>query len=273
MSSNTALNAAGSPPQSGPFQLLRPLLLLYWSATYIPITLFHLLLVRDFRALFSFPLFQEAWFARFWGFLGPRSREGSAPVVVPLISNNATGICLDIGPGIGEWLYLLAKAKNPSITKIYGIEPNVGMHSRLRENAVKAGLGDVYEVIGCGAQELQARAGFQPGSIDTIITVQCLCSIPTPEKIIRELAPLLKSGGKWLVFEHIRTKYKGHFVEGWQRLINVIWPTFFNGCDICRPTDEWLINSTQWSDVQLRSAEGEGPYDTVPHVVGTLTKR
>lgn len=137
---------------------------------------------------------------------------------MPLLKNAATGVCLDIGPGSGEWLYLFGKANNGSITKIYGVEPNTGMHPKLRENAVKAGLGDKYEVVGCGAEELSSKAGFKRGSIDTIITVQCLCSIPTPEKIIKELYPLLKSGGKWLVYEHVKTKHQGDLVGYWQRM-------------------------------------------------------
>ena len=76
--------------------------------------------------------------------------------------------------------------------------------------------GDVYEVIGCGAEELQTEAGFQPESVDTIITVQCLCSIPTPEIIIKELYPILKPGGQWLVYEHVKTKYQSNFVAYWQ---------------------------------------------------------
>lgn len=77
-------------------------------------------------------------------------------------------------------------------------------------------VGDMYEIIGCGAEELQTKGGMQKESIDTIITVQCLCSIPTPETIIKELYPLLKPGGQWLVFEHIKTKYQGDFVAYWQ---------------------------------------------------------
>lgn len=144
------------------------------------------------------------------------SREGAAPAVMPLLQNNARGICLDIGPGSGEWLYLFAKANNKDITKIYGVEPNKGMHKTLRENAVKAGLGDVYGIIGCGAEELALKGGVEKGSIDTIITVQCLCSIPTPEKIIKDLYPYLKPGGKWLMYEHVKTKYQGDFVGYWQ---------------------------------------------------------
>lgn len=76
--------------------------------------------------------------------------------------------------------------------------------------------GDVYEIIGCGAEELQTKGGLGKESIDTIITVQCLCSIPTPEIIIRELFPLLKPGGQWLVYEHVKTKFQSDFVAYWQ---------------------------------------------------------
>lgn len=79
--------------------------------------------------------------------------------------------------------------------------------------------GDIYEIVGCGAEELQTKGGMQKNSIDTIITVHCLCSIPTPETIIKELFPLLKPGGQWLVYEHVKTKYSGNFVEYWQSIL------------------------------------------------------
>lgn len=261
-----------SAAPAGPLRLLRPLLLLFISSCYIPATVLHLILTGNFRPFFDFSAFKDVWFAKFWTFLGPRSRELAAPDVLPLIANNAYGVCLDIGPGSGEWLYLFAKAQNPKITKMYGIEPNTSMHPQLRANAAKAGLGDIYEVVGCGAQELLTKAGFQPASVDTIITVQCLCSIPTPEKVIRELVPVLKPGGRWLLFEHVQTKYQGHFVDGWSKAINTVWPHFLNGCDLRRPIDEWVAKSGHWKDVQIRPAGDYGPYDTVPHVVGTFTK-
>jgi SAM-dependent methyltransferase len=256
------------------------------------IKIWRLLSTGNLRPFASVSDFKDHWFTIFWGWFGPNMRENAAPKVMPLIQNNAHGICLDIGPGSGQWLYLFAKAVNPSITKIYGVEPNVGLHPELRANAEKAGLGDVYEVIGCGAQELGTKGGLQTESVDTVITVQCLCSIPTPEKIIKELYPFLKPGGKWLVYEHVRTKYQDHFVGPWQRefsplnvyfetriadacagAVNVIWPHFFNGCNITRPTDEWLLQAGEWEDVSLRPNVGEGCYDTIPHVQGTLTKR
>lgn len=141
----------------------------------------------------------------------------AAPAVMPLLQNHARGICLDIGPGSGMWLSMFARANNPDITKIYGIEPNVGLHPLLKENAKKAGLEGIYEVVGCGAEELMTKGGFQKETVDTIITVHCLCSIPTPQVIIRELYPVLKPGGQWLVYEHIKTHltsmYPSHFAR------------------------------------------------------------
>lgn len=209
-------NLPASTEEKGATNLLRPLLLMSYSTKYFFITIFNLLTTLQFSTFLSIDAFKDEWFANFWSFFGPKSREMAAPAVMPLLQNHAKGVCLDIGPGSGMWLHLFARANNPDITKIYGVEPNTGLHELLRENARKAGLDDIYEVVGCGAEELQEKAGFQKESIDTIITVHCLCSIPTPEIIIRELYPLLKPGGQWLVYEHIKTHLTSDFVAYWQ---------------------------------------------------------
>lgn len=83
--------------ESGPLNLLRPLLLLSYSAYYIVPTIIDLLLSFQLAAFFSFSEFKDHWFARFWAFFGPRSRDFAAPAVLPLLENSATGVCLDIG--------------------------------------------------------------------------------------------------------------------------------------------------------------------------------
>lgn len=111
-------------PESTPLTLLRPLLLLFYSAIYIPPTIYGLIKTLNFQPFFNFSSFKDHWFANFWPWFGGRARENAAVKVTPLIHNNATGVCLEIGPGSGEWLFLFARAMNPSITKIYGVEPN-----------------------------------------------------------------------------------------------------------------------------------------------------
>lgn len=82
---------------SGPLNLLRPFLLLSYSAIYIFPTIVHLVCSFQWGAFFSFTEFKEHWFSRFWAFFGPKSRDFAAPVVLPLLERNATGVCLDIG--------------------------------------------------------------------------------------------------------------------------------------------------------------------------------
>ena len=133
--------------QSGPLNLLRPLLLISYSAYYFIPTVISLIANFQFKAFLSVDEFKDIWFARFWAFFGPLSRENAAPKVMPLLEKNAKGVCLDIGPGSGQWLYLFQRANNPQITKIYGVEPNLELHKSLRENAVKAGLGMGFDFL------------------------------------------------------------------------------------------------------------------------------
>lgn len=203
------------PTKDELLNLLRPLVLISLSAYYLIPTVWDLLTSLQISTFFSLHDFQHAWFSRFWVYFGPRSRDNAEAKVKPLLANNAAGVCLDIGPGSGQWLYLFARSLNPTVTKIYGVEPNPGHHKALRENAVKAGLGEIYEIIGAGAEDLGSK-GIAEGSIDTIITVQVLCSVPGSKQIIKDLYPYLKPGGRWIVYEHIKTKFQGDFVGYWQ---------------------------------------------------------
>jgi SAM-dependent methyltransferase len=116
--------------------------------------------------------------------------------------NQAHGIVLDIGPGPGEWLALFDKEK---VTKIYGVEPNADHHPRLRERIAHAGLQDKYVIVPVGIQDLGDK-WVEKGSVDSVVTVLCLCSIPTPEYMIRELYQHIKEGGIWILYEHVKVK-------------------------------------------------------------------
>jgi len=195
-------------------KLLAPLYLLLLSISFIPITIFHLVTTLQFRKLTSWPAFQHAWFGRFWSWFGPRSVERGAEAVEPLLKQ-ARGVVLDIGPGSGQWLSHLAASKNPNVTKVYGVEPNHEHHAALYRAISRAGLEGIYEVLGVGVENLE-RCGIQKSSVDTIVTVQVLCSVPGSQSVVKELYPYLKPGGRWLVYEHIRTPYVRHFVGVWQ---------------------------------------------------------
>jgi SAM-dependent methyltransferase len=280
----------GLPPQ---INLLAPLLLLSYSASDIPITIFRLLTSSPSKLL-SWASFQHAWFGYFWSWFSNLPRPQLIAILSPLVRSHASGIVLDIGPGSGQWVSLYSSTAH-KITKIYGVEPNIEHHAALRRKVEEAGLKGIYEILPVGAQDL-ASVGLEEESVDTIVTLQTLCSCPGPQDVIKSLYPYLKKGGTWVVFEHVKTKYSNDFVGYWQRkynciqaylssllffadscpflaFVNLIWPTFFGDCDITRPTDDWLRAVGDWQEVSLRAAEGEGPYDTLPHSLGTLIKR
>lgn len=95
------------------------------------------------------------------------------------------------------------------IDKIYGIEPCLDLHTELHRNIRAAGLSDIYTVVGCGVEDMGKllEYGISPESVDTILTVKVLCSVPSPEKTMAFLYQLLVPGGQWLVFEHTQNRH------------------------------------------------------------------
>lgn len=208
--------------------LIDPWLFMLQSLSYLPRTILTLLITLDFPVLLSPKRFQAAWFGRFWADAGPGVRETGEARVIPLLegrvrdgrvlssppvsehkadSNNGgiRGVVLEVGPGSGLWASVFA---HPSlaqgITKIYGVEPNAAHHVELRQRIAAAGLGDKYEVVPCGIEDLAASGRVEKGSVDCVVSILCMCSIPEPEKHAKQLFGYLKDGGRWFVYEHVR---------------------------------------------------------------------
>jgi len=99
--------------------------------------------------------------------------------------------------------------KGRGVNRIYGVEPNSALHERLREKVREAGLEEVYDVVGVGPQELGKVVGIERESVDTIVTLQSLCSVERREVLIEELYGYLKPGGTWIMSEHVRTHETG----------------------------------------------------------------
>ena len=184
----------------------------------------------------SWDTIQSAWFSKFWAWAGPRIREGNGPRITALLEGRVTGaevvdevvgepisgVVLDIGPGLGYWVDLYARTdvpistqdgnirkrdgKGKGITKVYGVEPNAQSHPGLRQRAKAAGLDGVYEILPVGIEHIAKETVVKKGSVDAIVTLLCLCSIPEPEKNIKELHSYLRPGGRWYLYEHVRVK-------------------------------------------------------------------
>jgi SAM-dependent methyltransferase len=194
---------------------------------------------------------------------------GELGTALPALDAQASGIVLEIGPGTGNQLsrYDLSK-----ITKIYGVEPNTDLHGKLRANVKKYGLSDIYTIVPCGIEDVSTlyEYGVVHGTIDTVMSVQVLCGVPQPAKMVKEMYKLLKKGGQMIVYEHVRSDdFVSHVV---QRLYNVVWPYGMGGCQLVRPTREYLIEAGRWEWMDLEGPSEEEGWSLFPRVQGRLLK-
>lgn len=119
------------------------------------------------------------------------------PKLVPV----AYGTVLELGPATGNQLSLYDTSK---ISHIYGIESNPYFLTELSLKISEANLADKYSVIIGGAEDSEVldKHGIQDGTLDCILSLQVLCSVPQPEAVAKQMYRLLKPGGMLIFWEH-----------------------------------------------------------------------
>jgi SAM-dependent methyltransferase len=206
--------------------LLEPLKFLALALSFLPATILSALLALDTSTLLSPSRLRAAWFGRFWARIGPDVRTAAEKKVIPLLQGQVThglvptttsspsssssphppvsGTVLEIGPGSGMWTSLFTPRSLPHITKVYGIEPNTTIHPLLRAQITAHNLTSTYEILPLGIEDLAVSGRVPLASVDSIVTVMCLCSIPEPRHNMAQLYGYLKPGGRWYVYEHVK---------------------------------------------------------------------
>lgn len=210
-------------------------------------------------------VFGKVWLLVESGIARRESEENIAPKLV----SQAVGIVVELGPGSGTQASHYDASK---VTKIYGIEPNVALHEKLRARIKETKLDDIYTIVPCGiedASELE-RYGISRESVDTVLTCQVLCSVPRPEETVRHLYRLLKKGGKLIAYEHIRSQ--DFVTRTVQNIYNIVWPYGLGNCHLDRSTERYLQNAGAWSKVDLKLPTREDAWTCLPRVSGQLIK-
>ncbi|MCJ1248189.1 hypothetical protein MMC30_005406 [Trapelia coarctata] len=183
---------------------LEPFMFFAYGFYYWTLTILAALLTLDAHALLSFSTLADRAFAKLWLKFSPIFFDHDNETILPTLLALCTGTILELGPGTGSQLprYRLAQ-----VTKIYGVEPVSALHPALRASIKANRLNDVYEVVGCGIEDVDGlrSVGVVEGSVDTIVSVQVLCSVDAGdvEKVVERLYGLLRVGGKLVVYEHV----------------------------------------------------------------------
>ena len=92
---------------------------------------------------------------------------------------------------------------------------------------------------------LQASAGelpFEDASFDTVVGTFVLCSVPDPARALRELARVLRDGGRYLFLEHVHAG-EGTLLGRFQDLVELPHRYIAAGCHPNRRTVRLLERS------------------------------
>ena len=159
----------------------------------------------------------------------------------------AAGRTLEIGAGTG----VNAEHYTDAVTELVLTEPDPHMVKRLREAifARPPRAGSV-RVLEAGIHNLP----FDAGSFDTVVCTLVLCSVPEPERAVREIRRVLRPGGRLLYIEHVRDR-DGTRRARWQDRLERPWGFFLGGCHPNRDTGRLIAETF---------AEPEPPHAEMP---------
>ncbi|MEU4519212.1 class I SAM-dependent methyltransferase [Amycolatopsis sp. NPDC024027] len=168
----------------------------------------------------------------------------------------AHGHVVEIGAGTG-----LNVGHYPATAEVVLTEPVPAMYRRLEKRV--AGH--------AGMRPVQAPADALPmadASVDTIVSTLVLCTVPDVDRVLAELARVLRPGGRLLFCEHVRAE-EPRLARRQTRLAGP-WAAFAQGCRCDRDTIALLKQRFDIED--LSTARWRGMPSVVhPLVIGTAT--
>jgi SAM-dependent methyltransferase len=134
---------------------------------------------------------REAAFVERW-FFGSQHRSWACSM--------ATGTTLEVAVGTGLTLPLY-----PAAAAVTGIDLTPEMLTLARLRAAE--LGRPVELVLGDAQELP----FADATFDTVVSTYAMCSVPDLVQTIGEMRRVLKTGGRLILLDHIRSSVRPIF--------------------------------------------------------------
>lgn len=94
---------------------------------------------------------------------------------------------------------------------IYAVDPNSYYKTEIAARVKKFGLEGKYKLLECGVEDsdILLADGITEGSMDTVTSIQVLCSVGDVKTVMRAVWKLLKPGGSFVFWEHVRNQDAG----------------------------------------------------------------
>jgi len=173
----------------------------------------------------------------------------------------AEGRVVEVGIGSGLNLPFYDPDR---VQRIWGVDPSRELVSMAASAAADAPF--EVEFVSTGAEAMPVESG----SADTVVVTYSLCSIREPGPALREMARVLRRGGRLLFCEHCLAPDAG--VRRWQNGLNPIWRRVGGGCHLNRDIPD-LIRSSGFEILDVDSMYIPGWRPASFNVWGSATAR
>jgi SAM-dependent methyltransferase len=144
---------------------------------------------------------------------------------------SAGGAILEIGLGTG----LNLPSYPASAREIASSGPEAELSPEAARRAADRGLRVAH------VQGDARRLPFDGGRFDTVVCTFVLCTVPEPARVVRELARVLRPGGRVLFLEHVVAP--GGARRLFQRLLDAPMRPVLCGCQVTRDTERTLVEN------------------------------
>ena len=170
-------------------------------------------------------------------------------------AGQAQGEVLEIGGGTGANLPFY----RPDV-RLTVLEPNPHMAKRFRRRAAR--LGRQVTMV----REKGEKMSFADESFDSVVTTLVLCTVDDLSKVVQEARRVLRPGGMFLFYEHVRSN--GLTRRKWENRLNPMWRFVTTGCNLNRDI-EAVVRQSGFGAVDITAFDlSVGLPVTLPNIVG-----
>ncbi|KAF2664755.1 methyltransferase type 11 [Microthyrium microscopicum] len=187
---------------------------------------------------------------------------------VPSLVSQAYGKILELGPGPGNQIHRYDQSR---VEFIYAVDPNSNYSEEIAAKLQKADLEHKYKLLACGVEDsdILRREGVTEGSLDTVTSIQVLCSVGDVKSVMKEVYKLLKPGGSFIFWEHV--KNQDSITALTQTALNPAFSQFV-GCCLNRDIRKDILAAGEWENPgEIEVADD--PYSYLPRISGILKKK
>lgn len=160
----------------------------------------------------------------------------------------AQGTTVEIGGGTG----LNLPHYPHDLDQLVLTEPDPAMRARLDMRLRRTGRS--ARLVDSPAEQLP----FGDRSVDTVVSTFVLCTVDAPDRVLTEIARVLRPDGQLLFIEHVRSE--SPILARWQDRLAQPWRRFACGCRCNRATAELIATcGLELDDVHTASWHGMPP--------------